>query len=104
MPKTHRVLRPISGVDHLTPGDLVDVTGWILVDKLVDQRYLEKLTEAEIKAQEATEAAKIVEQAVRSVGGALTALEERRDEAARARGLAQSRRTEIARHLGHERL
>ena len=59
MAKTHRVLRRISGVDHLTPGDLVDVTGWKLVDKLVDQRYLEKLTEAEIKAQEATEAAKI---------------------------------------------
>lgn len=59
MAKTHRVLRRISGVDHLTPGDLVDVTGWKLVDKLVDQRYLEKLTEAEIKAQEAAAAAKI---------------------------------------------
>jgi len=59
MPKTHRVLRRISGVDHLTPGELVDVTGWKLLDKLVDQRYLEKLTEAEIAALAATEAAKI---------------------------------------------
>lgn len=59
MAKTHRVLRRISGVDHLTPGDLVDVTGWKLLDKLVDQRYLEKLTDAEIAALAATEAAKI---------------------------------------------
>ena len=51
MAKTHRVLRRISGVEHLTPGDIVDVTGWKNLDKLVDQRYLEKLTEAEIAAQ-----------------------------------------------------
>lgn len=59
MAKTHRVLRRISGAEHLTPGDLADVTGWKNLDKLVDQRYLEKLTEAEIAAQEAMEAAKI---------------------------------------------
>ena len=59
MAKTHRVLRRISGVEHLTPGDIVDVSGWKNLDKLVDQRYLEKLTEAEIAAQEAMEAAKI---------------------------------------------
>ena len=59
MAKTHRVLRRISGVDHLTPGDIVDVTGWKNLDKLVDQRYLEKLTEAEIAAQVALEAAKV---------------------------------------------
>ncbi len=59
MAKTHRVLRRISGVEHLTPGDIVDVSGWKNLDKLVDQRYLEKLTEAEIAAQEAVEAAKV---------------------------------------------
>lgn len=59
MAKTHRVLRKISGVDHLSPGDLADVTGWRNLDKLVDQRYLEKLTDAEIAAMEAAEAAKV---------------------------------------------
>jgi hypothetical protein len=59
MPVTHRILRPISGVDHLPPGSLVDVTGWRTVDKLVDQRYLEPLSPAEVEAHNATKGAKI---------------------------------------------
>ena len=58
MPVTHRILRTISGVDHLSPGDLVDATSWRNVDKLTDQRYLEKLSDAEIAAHEAGKVAK----------------------------------------------
>lgn len=58
MAVTHRILRPIGGVDHMPAGSLVDTTSWKHVAKLVDQRYLQPLTPEEVTAHEASIAAK----------------------------------------------
>lgn len=59
MAVTHRILRPIDGVDHLPAGTLVDASSWKHTAKLVDQRYLQVLTSDEIASHKLNRASKI---------------------------------------------